>query len=199
MGAARGPDLLSSPSLFLTPGVRRDWLTMKIMLSTTPHSEKWQEGAPRVIIGRISRWDSDLGAERENSLHEHLRGCWVVSNSLWPHGLRHTRLPCPSPSPRVCSNSCPLSYWCHRTISSSVPFTSCHQSFPESGSFPMSQFFASGGQSLGVSASASVLPRNIQDWFPSIQIFRYVYSHTHIHTCNRLLLIHKKRMKSCHL
>ena len=77
------------------------------------------------------------------------------------------RLPCPSSSPRPCSNSCPLSQWCHPTISFSViPFSSCLQSFPESGSFPMSQFFASGGQSIGVSASASVLPMNIQDWFP---------------------------------
>ena len=91
----------------------------------------------------------------------------VVSNSLWPHGLQHTRLPCPSPTPGAYSNSCPLSWWCYPTISSSVvPFSSCLQSFPASGSFPMSQFFASGGISIGVSASASVLPMNIQDWFP---------------------------------
>ena len=83
------------------------------------------------------------------------------------HGLQHTRLPCPSPTPRVCSNSCPLNQWCHPTISSSViPFSSCLQSFPASGSFQMSQFFASCGQSIGVSALASVLPMNIQDWFP---------------------------------
>ena len=82
-------------------------------------------------------------------------------------GLPHTRLPCPSPTPRACSNSCPSSRWCHPTISSSVvPFSTCLQSFPGSGSFPMSQFFASGGQSIGVSASASVLPMHIQDWFP---------------------------------
>ena len=80
----------------------------------------------------------------------------VVSNSLWPHGLQHPRLPCSSPSPRVCLNSCPLSQWCHPTISSSViPFSSRLQSFPASGSFPTSQFFTSGGQSIGVSASAS--------------------------------------------
>ena len=86
----------------------------------------------------------------------------VVFDSLWPHGLQHARLPCPSLSPRVCSNSCPSSQW--PTISSSViPFSSCLQSFPASGSFPMSQFFPSGGQSIGVSASASVLPINIQD------------------------------------
>ena len=90
----------------------------------------------------------------------------VVSDSLWPHGLQHTRLPCPSPTPRVYSNSCPLSQWCHPTISSSVvPFSSHLQSFPASGSFLMSQFFSSDGQSIGVSASASVLPMNIQGWF----------------------------------
>jgi len=90
-----------------------------------------------------------------------------MSNSLQPHGLQHARLPCPSPTPGVYSNSCPLSQWCHPTISPTViPFSSCLQSFPASGSFPMSQFFVSGGQSIGVSASASVLPMNIQDWFP---------------------------------
>ena len=89
-----------------------------------------------------------------------------MSDSLQPHGLQHDRFPCPSPSPRACSNSRPSSQWCHSTISSSVnPFSSCLQSFPASGSFPKSQFFASGGQSIGVSASASVLPINIQDWF----------------------------------
>ena len=93
--------------------------------------------------------------------------CSVVSNSLQPHGLQHARLPCPSPTPGACWNSCPLSQWCHPTISSSVvPFSSCLQFFPVSGSFPMSQFFTSGGQSIRASASASVLPMNIQDWFP---------------------------------
>ena len=90
-----------------------------------------------------------------------------MSDFLWPHGLQHPRLPCPSPTPRACSSSCPLSRWCHPIISSSViPFSSCLQSFLASGSFQMSQFFTSGGQSIGVSASASVLPMNIQDWFP---------------------------------
>ena len=90
----------------------------------------------------------------------------VVSSSLQPHGLQHTRLPCPSPTPGAYSNSRPLSWWCHPTISSSVePFSSCLQSFPASGSFQMSQFFTSGGQRIGVSASASVLPMKIQDWF----------------------------------
>ena len=92
----------------------------------------------------------------------------VVSGSLQPHGLQHARLPCPSPAPRACSNSCPLSWWCHPIISTSVvPFSSCLQSFPASGSFQMSQFFTSGGQSIGVSASASVVPINTQDWSPS--------------------------------
>ena len=91
----------------------------------------------------------------------------VMSNTLWPHGLQHSRLPCPSATPRAYSNSGPSSRWCHPTISSSdVLFSSCLQSFPASGSFPMSQFFASGSQSIGVSASASVLPMNIQGWFP---------------------------------
>ena len=91
----------------------------------------------------------------------------VVSNSLWPHGLQHTRLPCPSATPGACSNSCPSSQWCHPTISSSVvPFSSHFQSLPASGSFPLRQFFASGDQSIGVSASTSVLPKNIQGWFP---------------------------------
>ena len=90
--------------------------------------------------------------------------CLVVSYSLWHHGLRHARPPCPLPTPGGYSNSGPLSQWCHPTISSSVPpFSSCFQSFPASESFPMSQFFTSGGQSIGVSSSASVLPMNIQD------------------------------------
>ena len=91
----------------------------------------------------------------------------VVSDSLRPHGLQHTRPPCPLPTYRVYSNSCPLSQWCHPTISSCViPFSFHVQSFPASGSFPMSQFFASGSQSIGVSASALVLSMNLQDWFP---------------------------------
>ena len=102
------------------------------------------------------------------------RTCWphsellftrsVMSDTLWPHGLQYTRLPCPSPTPGACSNSCPSSWWCHLTISSPVVF-SCLQSFPASGSFLMSQLFASGDQSIGAPASASVLPMNIQDWF----------------------------------
>ena len=93
--------------------------------------------------------------------------CSVMSDSLWPHGLQHARPPCLSPAPGAYPNSCPLSRWCHPTISSFVvPCSSCLQSFPASGSFQMSQLFASGGQSIGVSASTSVLPMNTQDWSP---------------------------------
>ena len=91
----------------------------------------------------------------------------VVSHCLWPHEPQHARHFCPSPTPGVHPNPCPLSQWCHPTMSSSlVPLSSCPQSFPASGSFPMSQFFTSSGQSIGVSASTSVLPMNTQDWFP---------------------------------
>ena len=94
--------------------------------------------------------------------------CSVVSDSLSPHESQHTRPPCPSPTPRVHPNSCASSQWCHPAISFSViPFSFCPQSLPASGSFPMSQLFAWGGQSIGVSASASVLPMNTQDWSPS--------------------------------
>ena len=93
--------------------------------------------------------------------------CSVMSNSLGPHEWKHARLPCPSPTPEICLKSCPSSRWCHQTISSSVvPFSSCLQSFPASGSFPMGQFLTWGGQSTGASASASVFPISIQDWFP---------------------------------
>jgi len=94
-----------------------------------------------------------------------LFSCQVVANSLWPHGLQHTRLPCPSLCPRVCSNSCPLSQWCYLTISfSAIPFSFCLQSFPALGSFPMSWLFTSGGRSVGASASVHLI--NIQSWFP---------------------------------
>ena len=92
--------------------------------------------------------------------------CSIMSDSMQPCGLKHGRLPWPSPTPRVYSNSCPLSWWCHPTISSSViPFSSCLQFFPASGTFPMNQLFTSVGHSIGVSVSASVFPMNIQDWF----------------------------------
>ena len=91
----------------------------------------------------------------------------MLSNSLWPDRLQHDRLPCPSPVSRVCSNFCPSCWWCHPTMSSSVTsFSSCPQSFPASGSFPMSKLFESSGQSIGTSVSAPVIPMNIQGWFP---------------------------------
>ena len=93
--------------------------------------------------------------------------CSVVSDSLRPYESQHARPPCPTPTPGFYPNPCPLSWWCHSAISSSViPFSSCPQSLPASASFPVSQLFASGGQRIGVSASASVLPMNTQDWFP---------------------------------
>ena len=95
-----------------------------------------------------------------------LFSCSVMSDSLQPHELQHTRLPCPSRIPRACSNSCPLSWWCHPAISSVILFYFCPQSFLSSGSFQMSQLLASGGQRIGVWVSASVLPMNIQDWSP---------------------------------
>ena len=108
---------------------------------------------------------SSLNANREKSYSDQISHS-VVSNSLRSHGLQHTRLPHPSLTPRACSDSCPSSWWCHPSISSSViPFSSRLQSFPASGSFPLSQLFASGGQRIRPSASASVLPMNIQDWF----------------------------------
>ena len=100
-----------------------------------------------------------------------------MPNSLWPHRLQHARLPCPSPVPRPCSYSCPSSWWCHPTISSFVvPFSYYLQSLPASESFPMNQFFASGGQSIRASASASVLPMNIQDWFDLLAVQRTLKS-----------------------
>ena len=125
-----------------------------------------RKSGDRLPLGRAEReWD-------EGGYHRSLQ-LWVqfipsvMPNSLWPYGLQHARLPCPSLTPRAYSNSCPLSLWCHPTISSSVvPFPSHLQSLAASGSFPISQFFPSGGQSIGVSASASVLPMNIQDWCP---------------------------------
>ena len=117
-------------------------------VSIVPHYPLWLTPMWSVIIIQIS--------------------CFVMFDTLQPLGLQHARLPCPSPTPGACSNSCPSSQWCHPTISSSViPFSSCPQSFPASGCFQMSQLSASGGQSIGVSASTSVLPMNIQDWFLS--------------------------------
>ena len=101
------------------------------------------------------------------NLSQHQFNCSVMSDSLWSHEEQHARPPCPSPTPRVHPKPCPLCWWCHPTILSSViPFSSCPQSFPASGSFQMSQIFTSGGQSIGVSALISVLPMNIHDWSP---------------------------------
>ena len=110
----------------------------------------------------LIRWHDFPGNQSGNQFSHS-----VMSDSLWPRGLQHARLPCPSPTPRSYSNSCPLSQGCHPAISSSVvPFSSHLQSFPAPGSFQISQFFTSSGQSIGISASASVLPVNMQDWFP---------------------------------
>ena len=111
---------------------------------------------PEPFLTSLNIWDQS-GSQFTHS---------VLSDFLRPHGLQPARLPCPSPTPRASSNTCPLSPWCHPTISASVVPSFCLQSFPDSGSFPMRKFFASGGQSIGASASASALPMNIQDWFP---------------------------------
>ena len=127
---------------------------MQILLVYGPHFEK-QRGYSVVTF---------LLVQFSSVAQLCLRCLWCLCD---PHGLQHASIPCPSPSPRACSNSCASSQWCHPTISSSVvPFSSCLQSFPASGSFPMSQFFTSGGQSIGASALASVLPMSTQDWFP---------------------------------
>ena len=121
----------------------------------------WESQACQRIYSHASNWHSNCGGSSVQF------SCSVVSDSLWPHESQHARPPCPSPTPGVRSNSCPSSRWCHPAISSSVvPFSSCPQSLPASGTFPMSQLFAWGGQSIGVSASASVLPMNTQDWSP---------------------------------
>ena len=123
-------------------------------------------------------------------LHLNICYCCSVDKSyltlMWSHGLQHPRLPCPSLSLRVCPNSCPLSLWCYLTISSSTtPFSFCLQSFPASGSFPMSWLFVLSGQIIGASVSASILPVNTQGWFPIINIFFLIWSsnptagHTH--------------------
>ena len=127
--------------------------------------------------------------------------CSVVSDSLWPHESQHSRPPCPSPTPRVHPNPCPLSWWCHPTISFSVvSFSSCPQSFPASGSFPMSQLFTSGGQSIGVSASTAVLSMNTQDWSPlgwigwiSLQSkgLSRVFSNTYLDILDFCILLYK--------
>ena len=116
----------------------------------------------------LKRWSRPIHRKQEQAQRGSVQFSHsVMSYSLKHHGLQHTRLPCPPLTPRAYSNSCPSSWWCHPTISSSViPFSFCLQSFPTSGSFPVSQFFTLDGQSIGVSTSTSVLSMNIQDWFP---------------------------------
>ena len=122
----------------------------------------WKQDETKVWWSDSRRWGWD---KRLWAFSVHFSS--VVSYSLWPHEPQHARPPCPSPTLGVYPNPCPLSWWCYLTISSSVvPFSSCPQSLPASGSFQMSQLFASGGQSIGVSALASFLPMSIQDWFP---------------------------------
>ena len=119
----------------------------------------------RKLGGKLIKFKQDLLVV--SHAHSVQFSCSVVPNPLWPHGLQHARLPCPPPTPEVYSDSCLSHWWCRPTISPSVIlFSSCLQSFPASESYPMSQLFESGGQSIGVSASASVLPINIEDWFP---------------------------------
>ena len=121
----------------------------------------WTEKPGRLSVHRVTRVRHDLALSSVQFSHS------VVCDSLWRHGQQHTRLPCPSPTPGACSNSCPTSQWCHSTISCSViPFVYCIQSFQALASLPLSQSFASGVQRIGVSVSASVVPMNIQDWFP---------------------------------
>ena len=152
--------LVSTPVLGSRPGLEWGFL---------PIGQLWTIG-----LLQKSLWTQGLGTcgclcglFTKDTLSSVQFSCSVVSDSLWPHGLQHARLPCPSPTPGAYSNSCPLSQWSHPAISSSViPFSFCSQPCPESGSFQMSPFFPSGGQSIRVSASASALPMNIQDWFP---------------------------------
>ena len=126
-----------------------------------PRKHTWKEGKGSTLFALMN------GKNNFSSTPKFQFSGSVVSDSLWPNEVQHTRTPCPSPTPRVYPNSCPLSRWCQATISVSVvPFSSCPQSFPASGSFQMSQLFAPGGQSIGVSASTSVLPMNI--WNQSV-------------------------------
>ena len=146
------------------------------LLAWSPGPLRYTESMVGVTLGSIVSFSKDSGVKRAQTTYSFKRHTWcssvqfsssVVSDSLWPHELQHARPPCPSPTPGVHPNPCPSSRWCHPTISSSVvPFFSCPQPFPASESFLMSQLSASGGQSIGVSASTSVLPKNTQDWSP---------------------------------
>ena len=150
-----------------SPGHRSAWHSSLMPLNRIKWRDAWWM-LTRTIPDRfdVSGHSRAVSLLKKNLYNSVQFSRSVMSDSLWPHGLQHARPPCPSPTPGVYWNSYPLSQRCHPTISSSViPFSSCLQSFP-SGSFQKSQFFASDGQSIGVSASASVLPMNIQDWFP---------------------------------
>ena len=156
----------------VNPPARAGDIGGEVLISGLGRSPGEGKGNPLLFLpGNFHRgawWATDHGVTKSWTEHSSVqsRGL-VVSDSLRLHGLQHARLPCPSPTPRVYSNSWPLSWWCHPTTSSSVaPFFSHLQSFSASGSFQMSQFFASGSQSIGASASAWVLPMSIQDWFP---------------------------------
>ena len=161
-----------------TPGVHPNpcplswWCHLTISSSVIPfssHLQSFPASGSFQMSQLFTSGGQSIGVSASTSvfpmnLHSVHFSCLVISNSLWPHRLHHTRPPCPSPTPGVYSNSCPLSRWCHPAILSSViPFSSHHQSFPASGSFQMSHLFTSGGQSIGVSASTSGLPMNTQD------------------------------------
>ena len=143
---------------------RRKWKPTPVFLLGKPHRQRnLEDYSP---WGCKSQTWLNIHVCRCSLLEFHVRSVAVMSNSLQPHGLQHARPPCPSPTPGACSNSYPLSWWCHPTIYSSiVPLSSCLQSFPALGSLPRSQFFTSGNQNIGASVSASVLRMNIQDWF----------------------------------
>ena len=134
---------------------------MQVNIKDIIQSKKKMGGRPK----QTYRWPESTWRDAQFSSVQF--SCWVVSDSLWPHETQHTMLPCPSPTPRDYSKSCPSIQWCHLAISASVAlFSSCPQSLPTSGSFPVSQLFTWGGHSTGVSASAAVLPMNTQDWSP---------------------------------
>ena len=162
-------------SVHVPPASILTWASSAMLLNTVPEL-KWPgspyspitglKGQVRGFCTRFPMSEQDWTKAQRVILFSSVQfSCSVVSDSLQPHESQHSRPPCPSPTPGVYSNSCPSSRWCHPAISSSiVPFSSCPQSLPASGSFPMSQLFASGGQNIGVSASASVLPMNTQGW-----------------------------------
>ena len=132
-----------------------------------PCARLWDKVMSKIRHGSCSPFGETTIIKITNGSASVQFSCSVVSDSLWPHESQHARPPCPSPTPRVHPNPCPLSWWCHPTVSPSVvPFSCCPQSFPASGSFQLSQLFPSGGQSIGVSVSTSVLPMNTQDWSP---------------------------------